>query len=331
MRSSAKAVVLFSGGLDSILTVKLLQDQGISTIALHCTTPFVGNPSDRFKDSLIKTYGIEEAIIKDLSLQFLPLLNHPKHGFGSQLNPCIDCKILFLRIAKEIMEEKEASFIATGEVLGQRPFSQRREAMELIEREAGVEGILVRPLSAKLLKPTIPETKGLVKREELLDIQGRSRKRQLELAKRYGLKEIPSPAGGCLLTDPSYSERLRRLLPFLNKLSPSDAIELLGVLRMGRLFMIDPEHLLIVARNDSEAKGLKALQRGTILTCNTSTGLMIGEPEPKSLNRAAKILARYTRGVEGPIQVKYEVNRTSEEILEVTPMPPEKVEEFLVR
>jgi len=326
-----KAVLLFSGGLDSILALKLLEEQGVDVLPLHLTTPFVGNPSKGFSNRMEALFGIEGLITKDLSLEFLPLLKSPPHGFGSQMNPCIDCKILFLKSAREVMEERGAAFLATGEVVGQRPFSQRKEAMRMIEREAGVEGILLRPLSARLLPPTLPEREGIVQRERLMAIQGRSRKPQLELAKRYGLKEIPSPAGGCLLTDPSYAKRLGNFLRISQDLNPENTLALLEVLRVGRHFNVE-RSLLVVARNQAESTQLLNVPRGIRITSKEATGLLLFKESPSqdALRIAGRIVARYARGVEGVAPVEYEETRGLKRKTEVTPMPPEEVEEFLV-
>ena len=327
-----KAILLFSGGLDSILAARLLEEQGIEVTALHCTTPFTGDPSPRFKERMKRLFGINSLITKDLSPDFMPLLNSPPHGFGSQLNPCIDCKILFLKAGLEVMKEREAHLLATGEVVGQRPFSQRKGAMRIIEQEAGVEGILLRPLSAKLLPPTIPEESGLVDRERLLDIQGRSRKRQMEMARGYGLKEIPSPAGGCLLTDPGYCKRLRAMMELFDFTALQREMELLRLLRLGRHFRLEDGSILVVARNEAEAERLAGFQKGIELFSAGARGLLLkgDEEEGESLSRAAEILARYSKGVEGRGTVEYEDHHGGRGRLKVVPMPPEEVEEFLV-
>ncbi len=328
-----KAILLFSGGLDSILAANLLKEQGIEVTALHCTTPFTGDSSPRFRERMRRVFGINNLIIKDLSPEFLPLLYDPPRGLGSQMNPCIDCKILFLKAAREAMDKTGASFIATGEVVGQRPFSQRREAMELIEREAGVKGILLRPLSARLLPPTIPEEEGIVDRERLLEIQGRGRKPQLELARRYGLKEIPSPAGGCLLTDPGYCRRLKAIMPILSTPPSPKEMELLNLLKVGRHFGLEGNSILVVARNRAEAEWLVKLERGTKLSAAGVNGVLLngGEGiEKPILTKAAEILARYVRGVEGRCTVEYEDGMERGGRLDVVPMPPEEVEGFLI-
>ncbi|MGB9798098.1 MAG: tRNA 4-thiouridine(8) synthase ThiI, partial [bacterium] len=247
-----KAIVLLSGGLDSTLAIKLLLEQGIDVIAVHFTSPF-------FRSSwAVKTareWGIPLLEI-DITDDILKLLKAPPHGFGSQMNPCIDCHALMLRKAKEIMEEVGASFVATGEVLGERPMSQNREALRIVEKESGLEGLLLRPLSAKLLPPTIPEKEGWVDREKLLDIKGRSRKRQLELAEKWGIKDYPSPAGGCLLTDPQFSKRLKDLLD--NKELTKENVVLL---KLGRHFRLRKGVKLVVGRNKEENERIREFSR----------------------------------------------------------------------
>ncbi|MCM8761412.1 MAG: hypothetical protein NC933_04695, partial [Candidatus Omnitrophica bacterium] len=197
-----KAVVLFSGGLDSILATRLMMELGIEVACVHYYIEFAAcGGGETSAVNAAKMLGVPIKIF-DITAEYLEMFRNPKHGYGANINPCIDCKILMLKKAKEYMAEIGASFLVTGEVLGERPMSQRRDALNIIEKNSGVRGILLRPLSAKLLVPTIPEAKGVVDREKLLDIQGRSRKIQMELAARFGIKEYPNPSGGCLLTDP---------------------------------------------------------------------------------------------------------------------------------
>ncbi|MDL2266390.1 tRNA(5-methylaminomethyl-2-thiouridylate) methyltransferase [Desulfovibrio sp. OttesenSCG-928-G15] len=212
--ASPCAVGLFSGGLDSILAMRLVAEQGIAVTGLHFVSPFFGKPAAiRYWK---KTYGFSLKTV-DVSEDFAALLSRgPVHGFGSVLNPCVDCKILMLRKAKAIMEESGASFILSGEVLGQRPMSQRRDTLNVIRRDADVKDCLLRPLSALHFEPIAAERTGLVDRTRLLNLAGRGRKEQLELAARMGISEIPTPGGGCLLTE---KENGRRYWPLLKYLS----------------------------------------------------------------------------------------------------------------
>ena len=207
MKDKIKAVVLFSGGLDSILALKLIQEQGIEVKGVNFKTPFFGL-GEAFV--IAKDLDIDLEII-DITEELLKILKNPKYGFGKNMNPCIDCHALMFKKAGEYMNKIGASFILSGEVLGERPMSQNRNSLSIIERESGLEGKILRPLSALLLTETIPEKGGLVDRNKLLDISGRSRKRQMKMADEMGIKDYPSPAGGCKLTEPSFSKRLRTL------------------------------------------------------------------------------------------------------------------------
>ncbi|WP_165078589.1 MULTISPECIES: tRNA(5-methylaminomethyl-2-thiouridylate) methyltransferase [unclassified Desulfovibrio] len=205
MTAIPDAVVLFSGGLDSILAARVLMAQGLGVRCLHCVSPFFGEPGavTRWR----RLYGVD-VDVADVSEDFAAMLRErPAHGFGKCLNPCVDCKILLLRAARRHMEEVGARFLASGEVLGQRPMSQRLDTLHLIPREAGVRGLLLRPLSARHLPPTEAEASGLVGRERLLGISGRGRGDQLALAREFGFSEIPTPGGGCRLTERENARR----------------------------------------------------------------------------------------------------------------------------
>jgi tRNA U34 2-thiouridine synthase MnmA/TrmU len=206
-----KAIALLSGGLDSTLAAKIVLDLGIELEALNFLTVFCTctNKGETCLASqkAVSALGIPLKVL-NVSEAYLPVVKNPKHGYGSNMNPCIDCRIFMLKKAKAYMEEIGASFIVTGEVLGERPMSQRRDSMRLIEKEAGLDGLILRPLSAKLLPASIPEKEDWVDREKLLKIQGRSRKPQIHLADHYGIRDYPCPAGGCLLTDPVFPLRL---------------------------------------------------------------------------------------------------------------------------
>lgn len=236
-----KAIALISGGLDSALAAKLTKEQGIEVIGLRFKIPFCPPRNKDFSDIGI---DIREANISD---GFLEMMRNPRYGYGSQMNPCIDCKILMLCKAKEFMEQYGAKFIITGEVLGQRPMSQHKQALLNIAKRAGLEGLVLRPLSARLLPQTIPEKEGWVKRDKLLSFSGRGRKQQIELARIFGIKEYAQPAGGCLLTDPEFSKRFKDLVSHegLNQ----NNVELL---KLGRHFRFSERTKLIVGRNEKE-------------------------------------------------------------------------------
>jgi tRNA U34 2-thiouridine synthase MnmA/TrmU len=248
MKDKIKAVALFSGGLDSILAVKLIQEQGIEVRGVNFRTPFFGLDKNL---ASIKYLDIDLEII-DITQELLEVLRNPRYGFGKNMNPCIDCHILMFKKAGEYMTKIGASFILSGEVLGERPMSQNRNSLSRIERESGFEGRILRPLSALLLAETIPEKEGLVDRNKLLDISGRSRKRQMELAVKMGIEDYPSPAGGCKLTEPAFSKRLRDLFTQENF-----SLKEIELLKLGRHFRLSKDIKLVVGRNKEENEQLQ--------------------------------------------------------------------------
>jgi len=237
-----KAIVLISGGLDSALAVKILQAQGIEVIGFNLSTPFNKPISKTLEGSL----GIR-IVVEHSGSEYLTLIRNPVHGFGRNVNPCIDCHIYMLKKAKHSMKKLKADFIATGEVLGQRPMSQNRPMLDLIETKSGLKGLLLRPLSAKLLAETEIEKKLLVDRNRFFDISGRARNIQFELAKAFNLGGFSQPAGGCLLTDPSYADRVKDLLA--HKELTLDNVDLLGI---GRHFRISKKVKFVVGRSERE-------------------------------------------------------------------------------
>lgn len=255
-----KALVLFSGGLDSILAAKILQAQGIEVVGLCFSSNFY-NAQKAIESA--ENLGIK-LIIEDISVDMLELVKNPPHGYGRNMNPCIDCHAMMIQKAGETARAKSFDFIATGEVLGQRPFSQNREALGKVQELAGTE--ILRPLCAKLLPETEIEKSGLVIRGKLKDIQGRTRERQFELAKKYKIESFPSPSGGCLLTDPGFSERLIAILDKWSDVHKND-IELL---KYGRIFWLKRKNnnfvLLVIGRNHEDNENLKKLaKRGDIM------------------------------------------------------------------
>ena len=257
MKDKVKTVALFSGGLDSILAVKLIEEQGIEVKGVNFKTPFFGLE----KRVLTAKYLDIDLKIIDITEELLKILRNPKHGLGKNMNPCIDCHTLMFKKAGEYMSSIGASFILSGEVLGERPMSQNRNSLNIIERESGFEGRILRPLSALLLAETDPEKEGLVDRNKLLDISGRSRKRQIELADKMGIRDYPSPAGGCKLTEPAFSKRLRDL--FTQEIFSLEEIELL---KLGRHFRLSKDIKLVVGRNKEENEQLqKFFQDGDFL------------------------------------------------------------------
>jgi tRNA-specific 2-thiouridylase len=241
-----KAIALISGGLDSNLAAKLIQEQGIDIIPVKFKIPFLHGNKDEAGDNL----SVKLKII-DIGNDFLKMLKNPEHGYGANMNPCIDCKILMLRRAKELMPEFGAAFIITGEVLGQRPMSQNTKTLYTIVKKAALEDLVVRPLSAKLLPQTLPEKEGWINRRNLLDFNGRSRKPQIELAKVFGFKDYAQPAGGCLLTDPAFSRRLKDLI-----IHQDLNINNVELLKIGRHFRLTSKTKLVVGRNEGENERL---------------------------------------------------------------------------
>ncbi len=295
---------LLSGGLDSILATYLVNSLSIKVIAVCFVSPFFDNSHRARK--VAQELNIELKIIH-FGDEYIKLIKHPKFGYGKNLNPCIDCHIYMLKKSKELMEAVGADFVFTGEVLGERPLSQNRHALKLIETESGLKGRLLRPLSAQLLEPTILETQGLIERNRLLGIQGRLRKPQLLLAQQYQIKEIPQPAGGCLLTDPQFSQRLRDA--FLHQENTLNDIESLKVGRHFRIRPTNSEQLppikIIVGRDEKENEKLLQLKLPTdiilqpleapgpvILIRNLQYGDTICNE--KIISLAAGICARYS-------------------------------------
>jgi len=257
-----KALALLSGGLDSILAVRLIQEQGLEVEAINFLTVFCTCTHRGCQHAATKAAQELKIPLRvfNITEEYLDVIKNPKHGYGSNMNPCIDCRIFIFRKAKEYMKEISASFLITGEVLGERPMSQRRDAILLIEKEAGLKGLILRPLSAKLFEPTLPEKERIVDRDKLLEITGRSRKPQIALAKEFGINDYPCPAGGCLLTDPQFAKRIKDLLEY-NQLT----LDNVRLLKFGRHFRLSRNTKLIVGRNEEENIALeKQVKSGDI-------------------------------------------------------------------
>jgi tRNA-specific 2-thiouridylase len=244
--SKATAVGLVSGGLDSALAAKLVLEQGITVIGYNLRTPFLAEAHQAVVRMLAENLGIE-LVVEDAGEDYVELVRSPRFGRGAALNPCVDCHVYMLRRAGALMRERGAAFCFTGEVLGQRPMSQRRRQLDLIEREAGLEGKLLRPLSAKLLPPTRPEEEGLVDRSRFLALRGRTRRPQLALAKAYGVAGYSSPAGGCLLTDKNFAARLADAFAH-----GEYGVDDINLLKIGRHFRLPSGAKAIVGRNEGE-------------------------------------------------------------------------------
>lgn len=253
----SKAVALISGGLDSILAAKVVMEQGFDVIGLYFTSAFsksYGQEEETPAARVSKSVGIDLRIV-DMGQDYIDLVRSPVHGFGKHMNPCIDCKIFMLKHTRAVMQEIDAPFAVTGEVLGQRPMSQRRDTLSIIERDAGLKGLVLRPLSAALLPPIKAEQDGLIHREKLLGISGRSRTVQLQLAERYGITGYSAPAGGCLLTDKNFSEKLRDLFDDRPAVTPAD----IRLLTIGRHYRLDTGAKVVLGRDNKENNVLLSL------------------------------------------------------------------------
>jgi tRNA U34 2-thiouridine synthase MnmA/TrmU len=286
-----KALAVFSGGLDSMLAATWVRALGIEVKAIFFETPFFTSArarrSAQFLNLPFQVHNITSALLE--------ILKNPKHGFGENMNPCIDCHALMIRQAGELLLPEKADFIITGEVLGQRPMSQNRHALAIVAAESGFAELILRPLSAKLMPPTTPEKKGWIRKEQLLDLHGRSRKPQMALAQKLEIKEYPSPAGGCLLTDPVFAMRLRDLF------SAGFNFELreIELLKSGRHFRLSPTTKLIVGRNKEDNLAIEALAGSQDLILKTisipgPTALLLGDSSPQFEEIAAQITASYS-------------------------------------
>ena len=322
MEGKHHAVALLSGGLDSSLAVKMMIDQGIAVTAVHFTSPFCNCTSRKAgcKHQAVKIadeFGISIQVVHK-GLEYMKVVQNPRHGYGRGMNPCIDCRIYMLRKVKDLMPSLKASFVITGEVLGQRPMSQHRVAIRKIEKESGLEGRILRPLSAQHFAPTLPEQEGIIDRQKLLSFSGRSRKPQINLAEELGVKDYPCPAGGCLLTDPVIAARLRDLFTY----APSYELADLHLLKIGRHFRLNPALKIVVGRNKQENEQLQVLAkpdaalfepvdfRGPAClatgSLNIQNEIMIGE-----------IMARYSQDEKKRFQILKHVREREETIFAV--------------
>lgn len=343
--AAVKAIGIISGGLDSALAVALIKRQGIDILGLHFYNGFSPNAIkaevvgqeeleafiERKGAALKASLGIPVEVV-DISEGYLDLLLSPDHGYGSQVNPCIDCRIDMLRKAALRMRSEEAAFVFTGEVLGQRPMSQHRGAMNTVERDSGLVGRLLRPLSARLLPETIPEREGLVDRSMLLDIQGRSRRRQMALAEELGITGYSQPAGGCTLTDENYGRKFREMLEHEG---PSGLTRPMAVLlSIGRHFRLESGSRLVVGRHQTENEYIERNFEGEWLLepvdCPGPTTLLLGEPAKGDIERGAAFTARYSDG-KNEESVRIRVVRGDEErLFDIEPASDEELDRYRI-
>jgi tRNA-specific 2-thiouridylase len=343
MTRKAHGIGLLSGGLDSALAAVVVRDAGAEVTCLHFFTGFcVTGHNSRVgrKDRPIANHALDVAAhvgipveLVDISEEYLPMVLRPKHGYGANMNPCVDCRVFMLDRARRYMEEVGADFVFTGEVIGQRPMSQMRLTLDLTVREAGLEGRLLRPLSARLLEPTEVERAGLVNREKLYDFHGRNRKPQLELAKKHGVDHFMQPAGGCcFLTDQNYSRKLQDLIEERRGRPLSmDDVYLLGV---GRHFRLDPTSKVIVGRDEVENNFLQYYLENRwcaqAVEFKGPLALVLGEPSPQSLQTIASLVARYCGGKREPsVRVEFTKNGSTR-TLHAAPADDELIEELRI-
>lgn len=288
-----KAAVMLSGGLDSTLALRILQEQGIEVEAINFRTAFAC-----CKDEALETarkFGVKVTVLS-VGDDYFQLVEKPKYGWGKGINPCVDCRIYMFRLARRFMDSCGASFVASGEVVGQRPMSQQRHQLRIIEEESGLTDRLLRPLSAKLLEPTWPEREGIVDRERLYGIEGRSRKELLELAKTYGIENPPTPSTGCLLTEPDFADKVRDLFQY----RPSTARWDFETLKVGRHFRLSPDTKIILGRNQEENERLESLQmRGSVLVSPVSfkgpSALVIGSYDDEIERKVCGMILHYSK------------------------------------
>jgi len=305
-----KAIVLLSGGLDSMLALRLTMEQGVDVTAVKFSSPFCNCNQGGVCFARNAAEELDIPFIEEpKGIEYLKVVRNPKYGHGKGMNPCIDCRIFMLRRTKELMDEMGADFIVTGEVLGQRPMSQHLRAMMLIETEAGLSGKILRPLSARLLPKGVAERKGWVERQDLGAIRGRSRKEQLRMAGEMGVQDHACAAGGCLLTNKEFARKLRDLFEHKKRVTMGDA----HLLKVGRHFRWG-RNKMIVGRNEAENAALMRLKQVSdyvfeVPGCGSPVTLLQGEKTGEAIRVAASLTARYSDCTSDEVLVKYGKDR----------------------
>ena len=326
-----RALAMISGGLDSVLAAKLIKEQGIEVIGI-CFKSYFFNEENAKR--MTKQIGIQLEVI-DFSEEHFDMVRDPKHGWGKNMNPCIDCHSMMMRYSGELLEKFNADFIITGEVLNQRPMSQNRSALDVVKKQSGFSDKILRPLCAKNLKETQMEVEGLVDREKLLEFSGRNRKPQMALAEKWGIKDYPSPAGGCKLTEPNYSIRLKDILDTKEDVTEKD----IHLLKYGRHFVSDNKTKVIVSRTGEEGEQIKQLLNNKDMMFFTSNynGAMVIIPEGNNptdddLTFACRLAVRYSKGKDEELvrvkfgQVGAEFNMTKD----VDAMTQEELDKYII-
>ena len=323
-----RALGLCSGGLDSILSALILRKQGIEVEWVTFETPFFSSENALHAAHIT---GIP-ITVKNITKEYLVMLKNPPCGYGKHMNPCMDCHALMFRLAGAIMKEKGFDFLFSGEVVGQRPMSQTKPSLRYVEKHSGCDGFILRPLSAAKLPITIPEKEGLVNRELLLDITGRSRKVQIEIAREFGIIDYPSAAGGCLLTDKGYSARLKDLFDHQEEFTEEE----LYLLKHGRHLRLNKDTKIIVGRTKNDNEQIKRYYNpgaDTLIKVNNFPGPIVVIPHGGSKDMiifAASICAGYSKAPNN-IQVDVEIVMPQmSQIVKVAGIPPEEIKHYLI-
>lgn len=326
-----KAIALMSGGLDSLIAAKLVKDQGVEVIGLHLLSPFgCREDVEKVADSI----GIE-LVFREKGEAYLDLVQNPRYGYGRNMNPCIDCRIFMFQLADIVRQDRGAEFIVTGEVLGQRPMSQQRGAMNLIDNHSPLGDRVLRPLSAHHFEPSFPEVQGWIDREKLLSISGRSRKEQLAIAEEWGLKHYSNPAGGCLLTDSQFSSRLKDFFSYQTHSTSEERLSQSEMLRLGRHFRFSEEAKAIVGRNEKENLELRRLwakTKGVFFSPVNFPGpvaVFFGKPSLEAREQVGKVIGRYGKSKTlETIDIQEEENDTVSTFTVTQQMTDEELERY---